>query len=402
MNILTSALQAGLASLTDRRKLILAAAGLIAASPAFAAKRTPAVDSMSAPAKCPGVPARSAERLPERLVFSAQEQHAAAIPGLPGARFWASSEEDYARAVPREPGPWLVLSTGAEDGAYGAGFLSGWTASGNRPDFSLVTGVSSGAIIAVYAFAGAKYDSALQQVYTSVRAGDIFELRASAESMTDTWPLQKLIENKVTTELLGDVAAQHARGRRLFVVTTNLDAGRPVVWNMGAIAAQGGDQGLALFRKVVLASATVPGAFPPVFIEVDANGRRLQEMHVDGGVNGPMYVAPESLLLSTGGRRLPATELYVVVNGKVTSEFAQTGRTIPNIVGRSFSLALKLGARIELFLFAERARRDGIPMKVALVEPDFDQQERGLFDPQYMKALFEHGFERGRHGEFQL
>jgi predicted acylesterase/phospholipase RssA len=365
----------------------------------------PTVENASSYACKPSGAAHSTEsagkvRLPDRPAFSAQEQESAEIPGFPGVRFRASSEEEYARAVPNQPGPWLVLSTGAEDGAFGAGFLSGWTASGHRPEFSVVTGVSSGAIIAVYAFAGVKYDHALQNAYTSVTAGDIFEVRTTPESLADSWPLERLIEKNVTTELLDDVAVQYRRGRRLFVVTTNLDAGHAMVWDMGAIAVRGGKAGLALFRKVVLASASIPGAFPPVFIEAEANGRRFLEMHVDGGVNGPMYVAPESYLLSTGLHRLPVSDLYVIVNGKLTTEFAPTGRTVAGILGRSYSLALKLGARIELFLFAQVAQRDGFALNVALIEPDFDQQERGAFDPQYMKALFERGFERGRR-EFQ-
>jgi hypothetical protein len=338
---------------------------------------------------------------PERSAFSAEDQQRAEISGAPGVRFWADSAEEYARAVPSQAGPWLVLSSGAEDGAYGAGFLSGWTASGDRPEFSLVTGVSTGAIIAVYAFAGAKYDHALQEAYTSINASDVFEVRATRESLADSWPLERLINKHVTPELLHDVATQHNRGHRLFVMTTNLDAGRATAWNMGAIAALGSGQGLALFRKIILAAVSIPGAFPPVFIDVDADGRRFQEMHVDGGVNGPMYLAPESYLLSTEGRPLPASCLYVILNGKLQNEFSQTRRWMASIVGRSFSLALRLGARAQLFLFAQAARRDGIAMKVALIESDFDQKEREVFDPQYMKSLLDRGFERGRRVEFQ-
>jgi predicted acylesterase/phospholipase RssA len=408
MNILKWSAQDGRSAMVgvQRRMLIVLLAAVVASSPAFAAKRMRSVESASSSSDNPASSAPSTAtvnraQLAERSAFSAHDQQRAEIPGFRGVRFWANSEEDYARAVPSQPGPWLILSTGAEDGAYGAGFLSGWTASGHRPEFSVVTGVSSGAIVAIYAFAGAKYDHALQEAYTSINAGDIFEIRATPESLVDTWPLERLIEKHVTPELLYDVAAQHRCGRRLFVVTTNLDAGRAVAWNMGAIAATGGKEALALFRKIVLAAASIPAAFPPVFIEVEADGRRFQEMHVDGGVNGPMYLAPESYLLSTEARPLPASALYVIVNGKLTSEFSQTDRSVARILGRSFSLAMRLGARAQLFLFAQAARRDSIAMKVALIEPDFDQKERSAFDPQYMKALLERGFELGRRGEFQ-
>src|SRR5271169_771505 len=391
----------------DRRKLLVALPALLASSSALAATRKRGGETLS---RCVGPSSElthategaGASRLPPpRPVFSGEEQQIAIIPDFPGVRFWASSEEEYARAVPSELGPWLALSTGAEDGAYGAGFLNGWTASGQRPEFSVVTGVSSGAIIAVYAFAGPKYDATLRKAYTSVQASDIFEVRATPESIVDTWPLERLVQQYVTAELLDDIAAQHRQGRRLFVVTTNLDAGRAVVWDLGAIAARGGDPGLALFRKVVLASSSIPGIFPPVLIEVEANGRRFQEMHVDGGVNGPIYVAPESYLYSSGEHRLPASELYIVMNGRLTNEFAQTGRTMASILGRSFSAALKLGARAELFLLAQAARRDGISFKVAYVESDFVQKERGVFDSRYMQALYERGEARGLHTDFQ-
>src|SRR5690606_15286994 len=124
--------------------------------------------------------------------------------------------------------PWLVLSTGGEDGAYGAGVLAGWGATGKRPEFSVITGVSTGALMAPFIFAGAKYDDQLRAAYTTVNAIDIFEIGGKGESLLDTWPLKDLMAKQVTKELLTDIAAEHKRGRRLFVLTTNLDAGRPV------------------------------------------------------------------------------------------------------------------------------------------------------------------------------
>ena len=126
--------------------------------------------------------------------------------------------------------------------------------------------------------------TSLRDAYTTITAADIFELGGKGESFFDTWPLRDLIAKRVTPELLNDVAAEHRRGRRLLVVTTNLDAERPVAWNMGAIAAKGGDKALKLFRDILLAASSIPGAFPPVLIEVEAGGRKFQEMHADGGL----------------------------------------------------------------------------------------------------------------------
>lgn len=361
------------------------------------------VRSARKPGHKPAVQAAQGTKKPTVLTrpeFSEDDQQRAEIPGFPGVRFWSSSAEDYAREVPTQPGPWLVLSSGGEDGAYGAGFLNGWTAAGNRPDFPVVTGISTGALMAVYAFAGPKYDKTLRDAYTTISAGDIFEVSPTPESLVDTWPLRRLIQKSVTPDVLADVAEQYKRGRRLFVLTTDLDAGRSVVWDMGAIAAKGGEPALKLFQDVLAASASIPGVFPPVYIEAEANGHRFMEMHVDGGVNGPMYIAPESYLFPGSSRRLPMSQLYIILNGKITTEFYEPARTTATILGRSISLALQLGARMDLMLFHQAARRDGIGFNLALVDSGFSNKERGAFDPDYMKALFDRGFEQGSKNNF--
>jgi hypothetical protein len=322
----------------------------------------------------------------------------AQVPGLPDARFFADSISDFERALPPQEGPWLILSTGGEEGAYGAGFLKGWTDSGTRPQFTAVTGVSTGALMAIYAFAGPKYDEELHKNYTTITASDVFEVGATPESLTDTWPLAKLINKKVNAELLADVAAEYRKGRRLFVTTTNLDAGRTVVWNMGAIATHEGDAALKLFRQVLLASASIPGVFPPVYIRVEANGRQFDEMHADGGVNGPLFFGPEPYLMPGFPKRLPATSLYVIVNGKMSTDFYLPQRNTAAILGRSITLALKAGGRLELVLAQLAARKAGIGFNLTYVDSGFEQVGRGLFDPAYMNALYDYGVAQA-HGE---
>jgi len=355
-------------------------------------KQKPA-DNKKADSKQPA--SKSPAKL-ERPEFSAAEEAAAQIPDMPDARFWADSTADFERALPPQEGSWLILSTGGEEGAYGAGFLKGWTESGTRPQFAAVTGVSTGALMAVYAFAGPKYDEELHTGYTTVTASDIFEVGATPESLTDTWPLKELISKRVTPELLADVAAEYRKGRRLFVMTTNLDAGRTVVWNMGTIAAHGGEAALKLFRQILLASASVPGVFPPVYIKAEANGRQFDEMHADGGVNGPLFFGPESYLLPGSPKRLPATSLYVIVNGKLTADFYMPQRNTAAILGRSITLALKTGARLELVLAGLAAQRAGIAFNLTYVDNGFDQVGRGLFDPAYMNALYAYGLAQAR------
>jgi len=253
------------------------------ARPAFA-KANPRTCGKFASPEAPA-PAKQAET-PTRPDFTAEDQAAALIPGVPDARFWADSEKDFLKALPATPGPWLALSTGGGDGAFGAGLLSGWSLSGKRPEFSVVTGVSTGSLMAPFAFIGPSRDDGLRRAYTEYNAGDIFEDVKTPESLVDTWPLKRLIAKEVTPELLAQVAEAHRKGRRLLVATTNLDAQRGVIWNMGAIAAKGDEAALKLFRDVLAASTAIPGLFPPVLIDVEANGKKTQEMHADGGLTG--------------------------------------------------------------------------------------------------------------------
>ncbi len=335
-------------------------------------------------------------KLPPRIPFTAAEDAVSVIPGMPDARFWADSETDFKNALPHQPGPWLILSSGGGDGAFGAGLLSGLTIAGKRPDYAVVTGVSTGALMAPFAFAGPHYDDALRRTYTHITAADIFEAGGTGESFVDSWPLKDLIAKEVTPALIGDIAAQYRAGRRLFVITTDLDAERSVVWNMGAIAAHGGEAALKLFRSVLLASSSVPGAFPPVLIEVEGNGKRFQEMHVDGGVGGQFFVAPAALMASTGDYRLPATQLYIVVNTALQRDFAVVERFAPSILAQSVGMAVKVDTRMMLDRAYVVAKRSGVAFNVASIPASFHAPSKGAFDPDYMGALFQVGLEQGR------
>ena len=384
--------------------------GIIDASRAAAAEHYAAISSQSkkkVPKKKTG-PAKSAEPatsaepespkpegLPARIPFTAAEQDAAAIPNIVDARFWADSETAYLRALPQARGPWLILSTGGSDGAFGAGLLNGWTKAGTRPEFTLVTGTSTGALIAPFAFLGPKYDDALRDAYTTIGAIDVFEVGGKGESFLDTWPLRDLIAKRVTSDLLKAIAAEHARGRRLFVTTTNLDAGRPVAWDIGAIATRGGDQAVELVRKVIIASISIPGAFPPVLIDVEANGRKFQEMHVDGGLGAQFYVAPDSMLVSTSTASLSASDLYVIANMKLSSDFEMTERNTLSILGRTIATAIRIVIRNAIDRVYATAKRNDIGFYLAFVDQGFSAPARGAFDTDYMKALYEAGFAKG-------
>ena len=359
----------------------------------------PAIHAKPAP-KPPAAAAAQTPKFPPRAPFTAADDAVATVPGMPDARFWADSEADFNKALPAQPGPWLILSTGGSDGAFGAGLLNGLSAGGHRPDYSVVTGVSTGALMAPFAFAGAKYDGALKDAYTKITAADVFELGSTGESFVDSWPLKDLIAKQITPELLADIAADYKAGRRLFVVTTDLDAERSVVWNMGAIAVHAGetataDQALKLFRAVLLASGSIPGAFPPVLIDVEGNGKRFSEMHVDGGVGGQFFVAPPALLAPEANYRIPATELYIVINSGLEPDFSVVEQSTPAILAQAVGTAVKTDLRLMLDRTFLAAKNSGVGFNVASIAPTFSAPSRGPFDPNYMKALFDAGYNQG-------
>jgi len=342
-----------------------------------------------------------AKQLPKdqpRTPFTLEEQNAAVIPGIPDARVWGDSETDFQRVLPTVNGPWLALSGGGADGAYGAGLLTGWSQSGNRPEFAVVTGSSIGGLIAPYAFLGPRFDDELRKNFAEITAADVFEDKQTPESLFDSWPLKQTIEKRVTKEMLAAIAAEHKKGRRFLVATTNQDAGRRVIWNMGAIAARGDDKALKLFRDVLLASSSIPGFFQPVMIEVEANGKRFQEMHLDGTVTAPFFIMPESMLAAGSATRLPTNQVYVIINSKLDSEFSMPERRTSLILSRTIGVALTAALKAELLLVTASAQRLGLNLNVAYVPDTFSQPNRGLFDHVYMEALFKYGVEQAQKG----
>jgi len=351
--------------------------------------------------KTPAAKASPKEEQQARPAFTPQDEASAATAGIADARAWGDSAAEFAKLLPQASGPWLAISGGGSDGAFGGGVLAGWTQTGTRPEFAVVSGVSIGALVAPFAFLGPRYDDAIKQNFTSIGAADIFEDRLTRDSLFDYWPLKKLIEQQVTPQLLAEIAAEHARGRRLYVTTTNLDSGRPMVWNMGAIAAHGGADGLKLFRDVLLASSSIPGFFSPVGIAVEANGKRFEEMHGDGTLTAPFFIVPEAMLSAGaggGGARAPFSQVYLLVNSKLEPEFKMPERNIPEVLGRAIAVALTSGLRAQVALISAAAPRHGITLHIAQVPGSFDHPSRGPFDGKYMRALYDLGVAAGKQG----
>jgi predicted acylesterase/phospholipase RssA len=296
----------------------------------------------------------------------------------------------------------LAISGGAEGGAFGAGLLVGWSETGTRPAFDLVTGVSSGALIAPFAFLGRERDAQLREIFTSYGRKDIYTYNVSGllagAALADDTPLSELIAKYVDEAFLAEIARERMKGRILLIGTTNLDAQRPVLWDMGRIAMSNNREALQLFRKILLASATLPGVFAPVRIEVRAGGRNYDELHVDGGVTRQVFVAPSIFAFvppdQTAGK--PASRrLYVIRNGKIDPEWQPVDERVLSVTQRSLSTLIKNQGIGDLYRIYAITKRDGIDFNLASIPASFSQSADEPFDRKYMIALFDRGYQLG-------
>jgi hypothetical protein len=302
---------------------------------------------------------------------------------------------------------YLAISGGGADGAFGAGLLVGWSASGQRPQFEIVTGVSTGALAAPFAFLGSKYDPQLREIYTTYSTRDLLRKQPirgllGGQSLADSTPLANLIARYVDQRFLNEVAKQYRRGRRLLIGTTNIDAQRPVIWDMGAIAASGRPGSLELFRRVLLASASIPGAFPPVVMDVASPDGFFQERHVDGGTTKQVFLLPSQLMLKTVvDDRFgfsPQRQLYIIRNGRVAPEYKVVKSSTLAIAQRSISTLIKYQGIGDLYELHELAARNGMDYRLAYIPRDFEDTSTEVFDPVYMQALFKLGYAQGKAG----
>jgi predicted acylesterase/phospholipase RssA len=350
----------------------------------------------------------------------------AAIPHLPDVRAWAGrpsppmerdlmasfdqeSIEDFPQGADGVVSyAHLAISGGGPNGAFGAGLLNGWTATGKRPVFKIVTGVSTGALMAPFAFIGTSYDAALREFYTTTSSRNIFRVLSiipqllAGDSLADSGPLASLIEQHVDDALLAQVADAHARGRRLYVGTVDLDAQQFVVWNMGLIAASGRPEALELFRRVMLASASVPIAFPPVFFEVEAGGRSYDEMHVDGAVAARLFltggVFDSSIIRKRAGRGPGREHIYVIHNGQLPPVAEQTPRSLRGIATRTLRAAGRAGVVGDLFRLHAVAIATQASLYWITIPEDVEIEGSEAFDPVVMGRLYDFGYRKGTEG----
>jgi len=358
--------------------------------------------------------------VPEKLTTTA------IIPGIPKARFLVNSRQGINRMLeyalemrardiqehsqqgdsqkPLRPVTFLAISGGGDKGAFSAGFLVGWTEAGDRPSFDVVTGISTGALIAPFAFLGPDYDQTLKNIYKNIGPGDIFQNRNLLialfdDAMKDSAPLWSLIKKHVTEELLQGITERYKKGLSLFVVTTNLDTRSAVIWNMGAIASSKDPKAIGLFRKILLASASIPGVFPPVMIDVEVDGVAYQEMHVDGGAAAQVFLFPSALATTIRDKGLWTERertAYIIRNARLDPDWASIERRTLSILGRAISSLIQTQGIGDIYQIYLNAKQSDTDFNLAFIGEEFDVEHRENFDTDYMRALFDYGYQLAR------
>lgn len=300
----------------------------------------------------------------------------------------------------------LALSGGGEDGSFAAGIITGWTRHGDRPEFDVITGVSAGALLAPFVFLGPEYDEVLFDVYSNLSNEDIYRTQIfsgifGGSAILDTRPLKSLISKLVSTEILDLIGKQHLKGRRLWIGTTNLDAGRPVIWDIGEIALSGKKNALDLVHNILLASSAVPGIFPPVIIDVKVGRQHFTELHVDGGVTRQAFLYPPQFIEDDAVQSIGDSierKLYIIRNGRSQALYDPVGTRLYSIALKALSMTIENKAVGDLYRIYELASRDGIDYNLAIIPNSFNLKPKEAFDPDYTEALFKLGYDIAKDG----
>ena len=397
-----SSIQLTVSGLRSRRRVLrLAAGGVLATLPGCALpERGPAVPlGRTGDATVLGIP--NERFFPALGIDSLEAEFIAALDRQVRARGVASLADLPQLEL-------LAVSGGGENGAFGAGLLCGWTGQGTRPAFDLVTGISTGALTAPFAFLGRDYDAELRAVYTETAPHQILLKRALTaalfdDAMADNAPLLKTITRYVDDRMLAGIAAAYDAGRLLLIASTNIDAQVPVIWNVGAIAKSGHPRAADTIRRILLASAAIPGAFPPSMIDVTMDGKTYQEMHIDGGAVAQTFLYPSALTRNRAQRRRSGqptvdARAFVIRNGRLDPEWAAVERRTLGIAGRAISTMIAISGYNDVTRIYTIAQRDGVDFNLAFIGADFNQVLPSPFDAAYMRALYDYGYQRGSRG----
>ncbi|MGL6073479.1 MAG: patatin-like phospholipase family protein [Fimbriiglobus sp.] len=303
---------------------------------------------------------------------------------------------------PIQPKNILALSGGGSFGAYSAGVINGWTRTNERPTFDVVTGISTGALIAPAAFLGPKYDELLRKFYTEVERKDVLRFRNLAtipfrDAAASSAPLRKILETHITSEMLDEIAIEHRKGRRLYVATMNLDDRRSVVWDLGEMACRKEENRASMVRDVILASCSIPGVFPPVPLDVVIDGKKKTEMHVDGGVVAPVFVPPD--IIEAAGKD---ANLYVLIAGKFYSDATAVRPKVLKVLSASGGALMHSQTRKDVANLYHMAELHGLKFHVTALRQEFLTTDNGIeFHPNEMSRLFVEGVRVGIEKDWQ-
>jgi len=392
--------------IASRRQMTLPSRSTTASSPA-AGPTAWAVRRLTSAVVLAGSLALAACTSLPRTPYTAADAAAARVLDLDGLRRYTDDPaakfgiETDLRGGSRN---YLALSGGGADGAYGVGVLNGWSAAGTRPAFSVVSGVSTGGLIAPFAFLGPQYDDTLKEVYTSGIAESLLNdpsiIRVLFGSgLFGNTRLRELVARYVGPELMAQVARESAKGRKLLIVTTDLDTQRTAIWDMGKIAAVGTPEALKLFRDVMAASASIPLVFPPIMIDAEGQGRRFQEMHVDGGVTAPVLTLPEALLLQGGLPGKSRLDIYILVNKKIERNFELVSNSTIDVASRSLSAITQSQTRSIIYATYDFAKRNRFGFHLSYIARDYPAPPSEGFDTAYMRALYQYGYDKAASGQ---
>jgi predicted acylesterase/phospholipase RssA len=295
----------------------------------------------------------------------------------------------------------LALSGGGAGGAFGAGAIAGLTRAGDRPTFDVVTGVSAGALIAPYAFLGPAWDAPLLDAFTSVAGDNLLQSRGLgvifSSSLYSGKPLQQLIDAYVSDAMIEAIAHEADRGRLLLVATTDVATGEPVVWDLGAITKNGGPSARALFCDVLLASASVPGMFPPVMIRVDEDGLSQDQAHVDGATTVPFFVPPAFLQTTLTARH---TAVFVIIDGTLGEDARTTRLTAHAILSRSIRVGLNHLLSTTMELTAATAQLNGADLQYSALPGRYPLPDIFDFSAKVRRPLFSYAYDCAKARRF--
>jgi len=294
--------------------------------------------------------------------------------------------------------PILIIGGGVSNSAYGIGLLKGWLESGSRPVFKIVTGYSSGSLLAVAAFSGTDYEDRLADLFTSISTKDVVRQKnifsiLFGNSVNTSALFAKKINDIMDEHLMVKIANEHRKGRRLYVGTSDLDAQEFVIWDMGALASQGSLDSLNMFRKIILASCSFPVMLPPVYFQVEAGGKRYDEMHADGGVIGGIFYIYQLMEGAESGFNGFKTRLYVLNLCYMSPHSKQIEDNLVAITSRLIETngsSKMFGDTYSIYALAKEKVWD---YNLAYIPEDFKPNQKEMFDKQEMRRLFKRGYE---------